>query len=163
MKKEYKIINLFLVIYFTLLYMELMFKILVFGISSIFSMSIFKIIIFLIPLSVLLTIMCKLFRKRKVNFIIYLVIFFIIGAWFSGSFVFKKVFNTFFSISIFKLSDQALAFKGTVVLEIIENIYGILLMFIPYILVIIFNKKINFHRIFKSICDIYPFILSRNI
>ena len=149
MKKEYKIINLFLVIYFTLLYMELMFKILVFGISSIFSMSIFKIIIFLIPLSVLLTIMCKLFRKRKVNFIIYLVIFFIIGAWFSGSFVFKKVFNTFFSISIFKLSDQALAFKGTVVLEIIENIYGILLMFIPYILVIIFNKKINFHHVNK--------------
>ena len=149
MKKEYKIINLFLVIYFTLLYMELMFKILVFGISSIFSMSIFKIIIFLIPLSVLLTIMCKLFRKRKVNFIIYLVIFFIIGAWFSGSFVFKKVFNTFFSISIFKLSDQALAFKGTVVLEIIENIYGILLMFIPYILVIIFNKRINFHHVNK--------------
>ena len=127
-----------------------MFKLLTFGLTSIFNISVIKIAILLIPLSVFLTIICKLFKKKKINFIIYLIIFFIISAWFSGSFVFKKVFNTFFSISIFKLSDQALAFKGTVILEIIENIYGILLMFIPYILTIIFNKKINFHRINKK-------------
>ena len=150
MEKEYKVLNLFLVIYLSLFYMELMFKLLAFGLTSIFNISVIKIAILLIPLSVFLTIICKLFKKKKINFIIYLIIFFIISAWFSGSFVFKKVFNTFFSISIFKLSDQALAFKGTVILEIIENIYGILLMFIPYILTIIFNKKINFHRINKK-------------
>ena len=150
MEKEYKVLNLFLVIYLSLFYMELMFKLLTFGLTSIFNISVIKIAILLIPLSVFLTIICKLFKKKKINFIIYLIIFFIISAWFSGSFVFKKVFNTFFSISIFKLSDQALAFKGTVILEIIENIYGILLMFIPYILTIIFNKKINFHRINKK-------------
>lgn len=150
MEKEYKVLNLFLVIYLSLFYMELMFKLLTFGLTSIFNISVIKIAILLVPLSVFLTIICKLFKKKKINFIIYLIIFFIISAWFSGSFVFKKVFNTFFSISIFKLSDQALAFKGTVILEIIENIYGILLMFIPYILTIIFNKKINFHRINKK-------------
>ena len=125
MEKEYKVLNLFLVIYLSLFYMELMFKLLAFGLTSIFNISVIKIAILLIPLSVFLTIICKLVKKRKINFIIYLIIFFIISAWFSGSFVFKKVFNTFFSIAIFKLSDQALAFKGTVILEIIENIYGL--------------------------------------
>ena len=133
----------FLIFSFILLYYELLFKIINFGFK--FNITFLYTIFFIVILSLFFTIICSLF-KPKINKIISYVIIGILIIWYGTEIVFKQIFNTFFSLSVFTIADQAVDFIGTAVEEIIRNIFFIILLLIPLILLIIFRKKIIYKK-----------------
>ena len=139
MKKFY----LFLFNYGVLLLLEFIYGILTFDNFS--RSTIINIILFMIPISLIITIITSLFNE-KVNKIITYVIYGILGIWYNIYFVFEKIFDSFFSLSVFKLSDQGLKFAGNGISGIFKNIYGVLLLFLPLILVIILKNKLSFKK-----------------
>ena len=138
--KNFKIFVIFELI---LLYFELLFKFINFGFS--FNITFLYSILFITMISLLLTLICSLF-KPKVNRILSFVLLGIITLWFGIEIVFKQIFNTFFSLSVFTIADQATSFIGTAIQEIIKNLFYIILLLIPIILLIIFRKKIIFKK-----------------
>ena len=130
--------------YLSLVFMELIFMLLSF--PSININSFVNIILFMIPISILLTIITSLF-KEKTNKILTFIIFFIISFWYSLYYTFNAIFNTQFSLAVLKLSNQGLQFINMGLKEILKNIYAIILLFLPFILLIIFRKKLDFKRL----------------
>ena len=139
MKKFY----LFLFNYGVLLLLEFIYGILTFDNFS--RSTIINIILFMIPISLIITIITSLFNE-KVNKIITFVIYGFLGIWYNIYFVFEKIFDSFFSLSVFKLSDQGLKFVGNGISGIFKNIYGVLLLFLPLILAIILKDKLSFKK-----------------
>ena len=128
--------------------------------------TILSIILFILPISLFISIFTHLFSKR-INLIIGILIYGILGFWFSLEFIFKNVFQVFFSISLFTLTDQLMAFGGETILTIIKNLPFVILFFIPLILFIIFKDKLicrhidNKHIMIKQLLvSVLVFILS---
>lgn len=130
--------------YLSLVFMELIFMILSF--SSININSFINIMLFMIPISIILTIITSLF-KEKTNKILTFIIFFILSFWYSLYYIFNAIFNTQFSLAVLKLSNQGFQFINMGLKEILKNIYGLLILFLPFILLIIFRKKLDFKRL----------------
>jgi len=138
MKKIFK----FNIIHFSfLLFLELVFGLMLF--SSISLETIISSLIYILFSSFVITILTTIFNKR-VNKINSYIIYFVICLWFSLQFVFKSSMHTFFSLSLFKLTDQAAQFAGETFKIILFNFYGIIIFFLPFVLLVIFRKKINF-------------------
>jgi lipoteichoic acid synthase len=135
--KKYKV---YLINYGFFVYLEFIFALLTN--DEYLRSSIFNVLIYLIPVSALFTLLTTIF-KDKVNKILMYIGYTILGLWFSLEFVFKAVFKTSFSLSLFKLSDQVIGFGNETMLAILKNSYGILLLFVPLILIIIFRKKLK--------------------
>ena len=125
----------FFINFILIAYMELLFGLLSFDTYS--RSSIINIILFSLIISSLITIITSLFNKKILNYIIYS----ILGIFFSMQFVLKNVFGFFFSLDLFKLSDQVLKFGKETIISILKNFYAIILFFLPLILLIVFRKK----------------------
>lgn len=123
-------------------YLEFIFSILLFDNYN--KDSIISIIIYILFSSFIITVLTSIF-KEKVNKIINYIIYTIICFWFSLQFVFKSSMQTYFSISLFKLSDQATTFFGKTLEIIFSNLYGMIILFIPLIVLIIFRKKLDYN------------------
>lgn len=136
-----KIIKINLINLCFLLYLELIFSLLLFDIYS--RDTIISVIIYTLFASFVITSLTIIFNN-KVNKIINYIIYFVICLWFSFQFVFKSSMQTFFSLSLFKLTDQAAGFAGETFKIIFDNLYGIIIFFLPFILLIIFRKKIDY-------------------
>lgn len=122
----------------TLLYLELTYSLLISpNIDKIYSVLIYSILV-----SLIITLLTTIFKEKTnkiINYIIYIVLCF----WYALEAVFKLFLKTYFSLDCFKLTDQAMSFKGETIKVIVENLPIIILFFIPLILIIIFRKKIN--------------------
>lgn len=134
----------FLIFEFSILYYELLFKVINFGFS--FNITFLYTIFFITILSLFLTIICGLF-KPKTNKILSYIFLGILTLWFGTEIVFKQIFNTFFSLSVFTIADQATSFIGTAIQEIIKNMFYIILLLIPIILLIVFRKKVEYKKV----------------
>lgn len=130
--------------YLGLVFMELIFMILSY--HSININSFINIMLFMIPISIILTVITSLF-KEKTNKILTFITFFILGFWYSLYYIFNAIFNTQFSLAVLKLSNQGFQFINMGLKEILKNIYGLLILFLPFILLIIFRKKLDFKRL----------------
>src|SRR5574344_972726 len=139
-------INLFMVYFISLMYLELTFRLIIFEIADFFSLEFLYACSFNLILASIFSFFSLLFH-HKVNRRISLTILYLMGVWFSLQFFFKRVFNTFFSIYLFGIADQAIEFSGTAILEIFKNLPLIILLFLPYILTLIYKKDINFHHL----------------
>lgn len=137
MEKERKQIKLNLYYFLSLIYLEVLFKILIFGFKGFFKGHILIMLIYLGILSAFLGLISQIAKNKKINFGVSLFILFFLGVWFSVSFVFKRIFNTFFCISLFGLSDQAIAFTNTAIIEILKNSYGIVLFMLPFLVMLV--------------------------
>ena len=137
---------MFLIYLVSFIYMEFVYKIFIYS-NNIFRLSIINMILFLIPFSLLLCVISKLFKKEKANMTVYIIIMALIGIWFSAEYVCKSYFDFYISLSTFEVADQvANGFLGKAVIETLKRLPGILLFFLPLILTIIFNKKVNFKK-----------------
>lgn len=145
--------------YLSLLFLEYIFMMLSF--TSIETSSMLNVILFMIPVSILLTIITSLFNE-KTNKIITYIIFSILGFWYNVYYIFNAIFDTQFSLSVLKLSDQGLKFAKSGLIEIANHFYGVLLLFLPLVLSILYRKKINYQKLtLKNIYIIIPlFIIS---
>ena len=104
-----------------------------------------NIFLYSLILSSLLSIITGIFNN-KTNNIITLIILFIIGVLFSVQIVFSSTFKVFLSFSMLGLSDNLNSFMGDTIKAIIDNGIYILIMLLPFILYLIFKKKINLEK-----------------
>ena len=87
------------------------------------------------------TIILRLY-KYKFSLILGIIIYASTGIIFGTQIVFKRLFNTYFQVSLFTISDQLSSFGKETFIAIFSNIHLILLCFIPLILFIVFRKKL---------------------
>lgn len=138
-----KKVSLYLVYFFSFLYMEFLYRILV--MDNIFRLSNINMILYLIFFSLLIFIVSKLFREKG-NKITFYIILSLIGLWFSIQYVVKSFFDFYISFSLLELADQVGDFFGKAVIETLKRLWGIVLIYLPLIVSVIFRKKINFKR-----------------
>lgn len=100
--------------------------------------------IYILFISFIITLFTSLFNE-KANRIINYIIYFLISTWFAGQFVIKNFMDTFFSFSMFTIAEQVTSFMKEVFFVIFQNLYGIILFFIPLLVFILFNKKFDFN------------------
>ena len=145
-----KKLSLLILTFLILVYLEIFYKITIFGISNILKTNTLILLILLLPISSIITSLATLTKSPKKNKIIYLIIIFLVTVFFNVALIFKKVFNTYFCLSLFGLTDQALAFTATAILEILKNIFYIIGLFLPLIITILISKYISFNRMDKK-------------
>ena len=128
---------------FTIIFLEFSF-ILIMG-SKIETDSVFNILIYSIILSSFLSITMNIF-KTKVNNIITSIVLFVLGVLFSLQCVFYSIFKIYFSLSNLGLGDQVTSYLDKAFQAILANIFNILIFMLPFILYLVFRKKIDFKR-----------------
>lgn len=125
-----------------LILIELIFYVLNYNTYSI--KTIISIILYTLFLSFIISFFTSIFSE-KTNKIINLVISFIISFWFALEYTFNSFMKTYFSMSLFKLLDQAASFIGTTLSVIFSNTIYILIFFIPFILTILYTNRNNYN------------------
>ena len=149
MKNVFKRFLLFLI---SILFLETVFSYVIF--SGINGDNIINISLYTVIISAFLSMITGIF-KDKTNTVITAIVLFIIGVLFSIQLVFYNVFKTFVSFSILGLSDQLNSFIGETIRAIIDNIVYIIILLLPFILYLIFKKKINLEKNTKHSYLIY--------
>ena len=155
-------INLIFITFLNLASLEFIFKWLAFGFSSIFKINNLFLLIFLLPISGIIMFISNITKSSKKNKIIYFLILGLLTIWYAIALIFKKVFNTYFCLSLFGLSDQAIAFSKTAIIEILKNIIPLLILFLPFILSFLYSKYFDFRKSTnkKSIINLLTILLS---
>ena len=136
-----EIIKINLLNYIVLIFFEAMFALISFDIYS--KGEVLSILIYSLFVSFVMTILMTIWSE-KVNRIFGYIIYFIFCFWFALETIFKAFLQTFFSLDCFKLSDQAMGFAGETIKVIVSNIHYLILFFLPFILLIIFRRKLDF-------------------
>lgn len=156
-----KKLNIHPAIYYftTIIYLEIIAKITI--THQFFNDGLIYMIIFTIPIVILLTIITKIFNP-KVNKIIATILLLIITLYFGTQYVYATLFSVPFSFSSIGMVDQALDFVNIIKDTLLKYWYYILAIILPFILFIIFNKKIDFNKYHKhtTISLIIMFIIS---
>ena len=138
-KSNLKKFILYLVCIFSL---EFVFKLIIGNKISFINM--INILLYSIIISSFLSIISNIFNK-KINTFITSIILLIIGFLFSVQVVFYKVFKVYFSLSNLKICDQLGNFFNEVINAIVSNIIYIIIFLIPFILYLIFKKKLDIY------------------
>ena len=130
--------------YLTLIYLEIVFRVVC--TENIFPITFINNLIFLLPVTLFLIIISSLLTP-KVNAIIAKIIIFILCLWYAVCLVFKNKFGVYFSLSAIGLANQLKSFIHDTISTIGNNIIYIIILFIPFILIIIFRKKIIYPQL----------------
>lgn len=136
-----------LILFIILLYLEIVFRF--FNKISIFNISMIYVILFDIFFTIILNIINRLFNK-KVNKIIYYVLLFILSLIFAVQLCIYKMFGFYFDWSLIGAIDQVASFTGDGISLIISNILGVLLLFLPFIILIILRQNVVIEKIGKK-------------
>ncbi len=129
--------------FITILFLELSF-IFIMG-NKIEADSMINILLFNFISSSFLAIITNVF-KQKINYFNTSFILLIFGILFSTQCVFYDVFKVYFSLNNLGLGDQITSFLGKTFSAIFSNIFNILVFMLPFILYVIFHKKIGAKR-----------------
>lgn len=140
MKSIIKRYGLFFV---SLMFLEIVFSLIVFkGLDFDKFINVF---LYTLIISGLLSIITGIFNK-KVNTVITSIILFIVGVLFSTQIIFNSTFKVFASLSMLGLSDQLNSFMKDTINAIVDNSVYIIIMLLPFILYMIFKKKLNLEK-----------------
>ena len=137
--------HLELVFILSIIYMELLFSAITLGVTNIMNIKMIYIILFIVIVSSVFSIISKI-GNNKVNIIVMLVILFLLGFYFFASYLFKDLFNTYFSIHLAGVSDQAFQFLGATIAEIFKRFYMLLLFLLPFFLCLRYKKNISYEK-----------------
>lgn len=143
--KKFKLRKFYLGVatFIILLYMEVTFRLLTGNV--IFSKNIIYVLIFNLIISLFFDIIGRIFNG-KTNKIIFLINLFLLSLLYSIQLCVFKMFSFYFDFGLLGASGQVASFAGDGVDLVIRNIIGIILLFMPFILFTIFNKKIVIER-----------------
>lgn len=99
---------------------------------------------FTIPVSCVLTFLCTISKSRKANRIIATVITAVFAVWYGTQIVHKNVFGTFLTVSSITNGGTQQAFNSAdmIFTAIKSRLIYLLLLFLPFVLIIIFGKKL---------------------
>lgn len=137
MKHKYNLLIWFL---FLILFLEIIYKLFIF--KTFFNINLLYITLFSIPVIILFYILCSLFNN-KINFILTLIFTFLLCLIFSAQSVYYTFYGSLFSVfSVKNGATQIMEFYAAI-LEVMGRIWYVLtFLFIPFIIFIIFGKKI---------------------
>lgn len=107
--------------------------------------SFINILLYSIILSAFLSLISNIF-KPKVNTIITSILLFIFGVLFSLQCVFFSIFKIYFSLTNLGLGDQVTSYLDKAFSATFSNILYILIFMLPFILYLVFHKKLNLKR-----------------
>ena len=107
--------------------------------------SLINILLYSTSLGAVLSIVSRIFND-KVNNIITSIILLVIGVMFSVQCVFSNIFKAPFAISNLALGDQVASFMKEAIEGILNNIGFIIIFLAPFILFLIFKKKIKLKK-----------------
>jgi hypothetical protein len=153
--------------------MEVIFKVSLF--ADFFNFNLVHMLLFAIPLSLIITMITSIFNQLINKIISYIFIIFLVLI-FIAQVVYYKTYLSIFSIYSIGKGGQIFEFADTIIKIIFQNIFIIMLLLIPLIVFIIFNKKIMIYEksdlrgvitlllctiIFQGISDISLFIDSK--
>ena len=138
MKKQF---NVIFYLSFLIIYLEILTKIFV---TKSFS-GILLTLLFSIPIILILYLITNIFKKKGNMVLTYIIsVVFVIYCCFQ--FFFHRLFSNIFSFNTLGLASNALDFTNIIFDVVIKNIWVVILYLIPIILLIIFQKRINFER-----------------
>ena len=108
--------------------------------------------------------------KEKVNTVITAIILFVLGFLFSTQCVFYSIFKIYFSFSNLGLGDQVTSYLDKAISAILSNFFNIIIFMLPFILYLIFKKKLKIVRnnkisyiAFSLLFTIFAFISFFNV
>ena len=139
--KKFKIKKFYLgiVIFVVLLYTEVSFRLLV-G-NTIMSKNFIYVLLFNLSVSLFFDLFGRIFN-RITNKVIFLANLFLLGLLYSVQLCVFKMFSFYFDFGLLGASAQVASFAGDGIDLVIRNLFGIFLMFLPFILFTIFNRYI---------------------
>lgn len=135
-----KKINPIIIFSTLIIYLEIILKLFVF--KNFFNTGLIYTIIFSIPLIFLFTSLTKMFNE-KINKYLLCILIFIICLYYEVQLIFFKLFSVPFSFSTIGLADQALDFTNIIFETLLTYSPYVLSLFLPFILVLIFNKRVD--------------------
>lgn len=127
------------VIFGILGYFELIFRI--FTKINVFNASLIFVSLFNIFLSIIFNILFRLF-DGKINKIIFEIIVFLLGFIYSVQLCMFKMFGFYFDWSLIGASGQVASFAGDGIRLVLENIIGIMMFMLPFLLLNIFRHYV---------------------
>ena len=169
MKYKLKKINVIVTCFIIFTYLELVFRL--FTSNEIFSMSLLYSSLYNIFLACLISFIVG-FGNNKTNKILFFIFIGIVCFIYALQLCVFKMFGFYFDLSLLGATDQVMTFYSEGIKVIIQNIVGVILFFLPFILLLIFNKyfairkvnwKFNLIKIVSAIVVFLVFILSLNI
>ena len=137
------ILKRFLLFLIPVLFLEFIFSMFIF--DTFYKESIINIILYSFMVSSILSILSGFF-KDKGNRVVTSILFFVLGLLFCIQLVFYDTFKTFFSFTELGLGDQLESFLGSTLKAIWKNIIKIIVLFSPFIIYLIFKKKLIYTR-----------------
>ena len=117
-----------------------------------------NIVLYSVVLSSFLSIITNIFNK-KANTIITSIVLFILGVLFSLQCVFYSIFKIYFSFSNLGLGDQVTDYLDKAVQATLSNAFNILIFMLPFILFLIFKKKLKIRKNGKYSYMMFIFII----
>ena len=143
---------------FWFIFLEMVFRIFVVG--NFLSLSTLSVILFSIPFVIVITILLNIYGE-KLNKILNIISTTCFGMLMLAQFVYYKVYDSVFSFFSITAggAGQVMQFWEQIVKVITKNWYVIVITIVPYILFLIFNKKIFSYKKIKSVTLIGELIL----
>ena len=121
------------------MYLEVLFRLFTNG--TIFNISFLYVFLYSLFASILISFLVSLFNCT-INKVIYYISIFVISFIYGVQLCIYRMFGFYFDLSLLSATDQVTKFAGDGFKLIIENIIEILLLLLPFILLLVFIKKI---------------------
>lgn len=169
MKYKLKKINVILICFIIFMYLELVFRL--FTDNSIFNISLLYISLYNLFLAILISFLVS-FGNNKINKIIFFICLGIICFLYGLELCVFKMFGFYFDLSLFGATDQVLTFYSDGIKVVLQNIVGLIFIFLPFIILLIFIKyfairkidwKYSLIKLGASVIVFIIFLLSLNI
>ena len=143
--KKYKLkkFNVILFTFIILMFLEISFRILTN--VTIFNISFLYVTLYNIFVSLLISFLVT-WGNNKFNEVIYYVTIFIICFIYALQLCIYKMFGFYFDLSLLSATDQVASFAGDGLKLILENIVGVIVLFLPFIILLIFIRRISIHK-----------------
>ena len=143
--KKYRLkkFNVILFTFIILMFLEISFRILTN--VTIFNISFLYVTLYNIFVSLLISFLVT-WGNNKFNEVIYYVTIFIICFIYALQLCIYKMFGFYFDLSLLSATDQVVSFAGDGLKLILENIVGVMVLFLPFIILFIFIKRISIHK-----------------
>ena len=133
---------------FWFIYLEIIFR--AFVIGNLFTLSTLTVILFSLPWILVISILLNIFNDKanKVLNIIFTTFFLVLML---SQFVYYKVYDSIFSVFSITAggAGQIMQFWAQIVKVIVKNWYVFIITFLPYILFLVFNKKLFSYKKLK--------------
>lgn len=143
-KRDEKMLLIYLIL--GIYYLESVFRIVFSG--KVISPGMFYSLLFAVPIGVLGYLVCTLFKEKYRNTMGCLLMGFITLG-FISQLIYYKIFRVFYTLYSATNAGQVLEFWGIIMITLRNHIWTILIMLVPFVMLIIFRKKIKSLKVIK--------------